>query len=296
MNTGRPLLTRGHLQKLPQQVNSRTSFHYEGREVAFQCVNSDDHILNIMRRRKTFYEIDVLERIRDRLNERESVGAALDIGAFIGTHSVYFSMFCGCQTVYSFEANPESFPILEGNLQRNGLEKAVFQKNLALGATPGRANILRGARNNIGTSSVDFVTNGTIEVSTVDDQVAANSVALGNVVLIKVDVEGAELEVLSGAKETVRSCSPILCIEAHTRENLREVLNLLADCQYWIVDCLGNSPTYILEPAKTSSLRRSMVNSLWLIRASSKSKIMKWFLRRLCQISTTGKWDPVSSR
>lgn len=282
------------MRRIPQQTDSRISFRYEDHEVVFRCVNSDDHLLKIMRRRKTFYEKDVLERIRDRLGERESSGSALDVGAFIGTHSVYFSMFCGCQPVYSFEANPETFPILQGNLERNGLAQAVFPKNLALGAKPGRANILGGVSKNLGRASVDYVSDGNVEVSTVDDQVAANSQAMGNVALMKVDVEGAELDVLSGAKETIRSHGPILCIEVHTRENLRDLLHLLSGREYWIVDCLGYSPTYILEPATTSSLRRSLVNSLWLIRASLKSGKIRWYLRRLCQMLTTGKWDPVS--
>jgi len=277
------------LRKVPQQPYPRTSFNYEDREVVFQSVGDDDYILNVMRRQKTFYEKDVLERIRDRLGKRKSDGAALDVGAFIGTHSVYFSMFCGCKPVYAFEANPQTFPILQGNLERNGLELAVFSRNLALGAKSGHAKILPGTGSNLGSSSVDYVNDGSIEVSTVDEQVVANAQALRKVALMKIDVEGAELEVLAGARKTLLSYRPILCIEIHTRENLGGVLHSLSDCQYWIVDCRGRSPTYIIEPTTVSSLRRSLVNSLWLIRASSKSRRMKRHLRNLARMLTIGK-------
>jgi FkbM family methyltransferase len=244
---------------------------YEGTPVYFRSVSDQDHIMRAMRASGSFYESDVLEKLRGLLKDRS--GAAVDAGSFIGTHSIYFAKFCGLRPVISFEANPSTFPILQHNVRRNGLEGHVLPISKALGASPGRAAIASADPNNMGSSTVAFTDNGAIEVSTIDAELARMQGRLGSVALLKIDVEGSELEVLAGAGETVARHGPVICIEVHTTLKLARVLGRLPS--YAILDRLGWSPTYIL--ARTGA--RPLGNALWIIRSALRRLRTK--LRRL---------------
>src|SRR5260221_2416620 len=167
----------------------------------FRSVGENDHILGNMLRRSTFYELDVLERIRQRVKSRANA-AAVDAGAFIGTHSTYFAKFCGLSPVVAFEANPNTFPLLEHNIAANHLTESVIPINKALGANPGVAVLDCADADNPGGSVVLFAPagrGGRVEVSTLDIEMRALSRRVSGVALVKIDVEGAEMAVLKGA-------------------------------------------------------------------------------------------------
>jgi FkbM family methyltransferase len=253
-----------------------------------------------MVRHGTFYEVEVLERIRDRVKERANA-AAIDAGAFIGTHSTYFAKFCGLRPVISFEANPNTFPLLKYNIAANQLNEKVIASRKALGANPGYAVVKSSQPDNQGASALSFFSEesqGSIEVSTLDIEVQALSERVSDVALIKIDVEGTELAVLEGAMTTISAYRPVLCIEVHTLANLWKLVSVLRHEDYWIIDCLGYSPTYILEPTTVSYLRRAFVHSLWYVRTAflggqSRLRVLiRWYLRRLAQLASTGIWNP----
>jgi FkbM family methyltransferase len=276
------------MEETPRSSDPYVRFRYEGEQIEFWSVGND-HILRVMRRFRNFYERDVLERLRDRLRERGDSAVAIDVGAFIGTHSVYFAKFCGCNTVLSFEANPDTFPTLVHNIKINNLNETIVAKNKALGSSPGDARVVSAGANNQGMTYVQYDTKGSIRVVTLDYEVHTR--AETTVALVKIDVEGAELEVLAGARQTIRKYRPILCVEIHKLRNLRKLLALLRKDRYWVIDCLGYSPTYIVEPTDALYFRRLFVNSLWLIRAVAPPGRIRWYLKRLAQVLSTGKWD-----
>lgn len=250
-------------------------------------VRDNDHITKIMKRTNTFYEIDVLERIRQRLSRRGVVTTCVDIGAFIGTHSIYFSKYCGFKRVLAFEPNEHSFPVVQKNILENNLQDSIVLVKKALGAKLGCAIVLRGKDKNEGTSTVVYDTNDgddPVEVSTLDHEVTTEQYPLG-ISLIKIDVEGAELEVIQGARDTIKNYKPLLCVEIHKTKNLRKLLWYLRNGRYWIIDCLGMSPTYILEPAGGLPFRRLLVNFLWLTRSAlpQRHSNTRWYLARFAR-------------
>ncbi|MGQ0652115.1 MAG: FkbM family methyltransferase [Betaproteobacteria bacterium] len=246
-----------------------------------------------MRRRGTFYEIDVLEGIRQYSNGADNA-AAVDVGAFIGTHSVYMAKFCGLAAVLSFEANPSTFPHLLHNLAANGVAAVVDARNKALGARRGTASIVSSDPANQGASSVGMDASGLlpiVNVSTLDEEIGSFIPQRAErVSTIKIDVEGAEIEVLKGAARVIERYRPLICIEVHSFSKLRNVLALLRPRRYWIVDCLGYSPTYLLEPSGAHAIRRSAVNALWLIRSllpQGGGKVgswARWYFRRAAAV------------
>jgi hypothetical protein len=59
--------------------------------------------------------------------------------------------------------------------------------------------------------------------------------------IIKIDVEGAELDVLHGARAAVREYSPIIFIAIDNHDNKDYIYDFLKDMGY-VIDCLNNNP------------------------------------------------------
>ena len=88
----------------------------------------------------------------------------------------------------------------------------IVPVNEALGSKPGYAKIVKGERKNQGASRVIYATDSNhkdIHVTTLDRELSNKSI--GDVTLVKIDVEGGELEVLIGATRTISKHKPILC-------------------------------------------------------------------------------------
>jgi len=129
----------------------------------------------------------------------------LDIGAHIGSHAVTLAKLVGPHgAVYSFEPQVKIYRELVKNLELNGLEN-VIPLRFAVGAENGLVFM---------TPTGDF--DGRMFVGEGGDKVelrTIDSFGFKNVSLMKIDVEGFELEVLKGAEETIRTWHPAIIIE-----------------------------------------------------------------------------------
>jgi FkbM family methyltransferase len=170
-------------------------------------------------------ELDLLAQI---ISPTMSV---LDVGAFIGTHSLAFSEFVGeSGKVYSFEPRKEIYAVLSENLAINacnnvtafniGLDKE--QKTLELPSIDVNELVnFGGLALNSDFHAADSV-NYQIDIATID------SLALGKIDVIKLDVEGMEVDVLNGATETITRDRPIVFCECNS---LNAGLDVLLFCQ-----------------------------------------------------------------
>lgn len=152
----------------------------------------------------------------------------LDIGAHIGTNSLLMSEVISNEClIYSFE--PLYDDICEKNIKDNNKEDIIKLFKCGLGEDNYKINkpiINRKEKNNFGGVSIAFFHDGyrkeypenieKIEVKTLDNFV------LENISLIKLDVEGYELNVLRGATETLcKSNFPVIIIELWEDEGWR---------------------------------------------------------------------------
>lgn len=152
----------------------------------------------------------------------------IDVGANIGLMSVYASQLVGNKgKVISFEAHPETFNWLKFNIELNKNHN-IEAHNFALGSEPSQMLIYDNWQVNRGGASLivkDENSNSfPVDVKRLDDSLSKEIIPA----VIKVDVEGFELEVLKGARQTIVDFKPILVIEISSlRTNHHENSELL---------------------------------------------------------------------
>lgn len=157
------------------------------------------HIL----RTGVFFEMILLEKFRRHIPINATI---IDAGANIGNHSVYFSKICHARSVYAFEPMRQTFKILARNAALNAPEK-IKCYNFALGSSDSKADLLQFYPGNIGTARVQSSAGGLYEIKPLD------AFHFPEVQVLKIDVEGAEIDVLEGARQTLARCKPIIWVE-----------------------------------------------------------------------------------
>jgi FkbM family methyltransferase len=125
----------------------------------------------------------------------------VDVGANVGGYSVRAASWD--MKVYAFEPNPDNLALLRRNIEINHASVNVLP--FALGAKEGRARLSP----NGGVSRIIKDEGIEVEMRTLD------SFDLAGADLLKVDVEGYELEVLRGARKTLEKFHPVIMIEMH---------------------------------------------------------------------------------
>ncbi|MGC8469731.1 MAG: FkbM family methyltransferase, partial [Acetobacteraceae bacterium] len=131
-------------------------------------------------------------------------GVVLDVGAYIGTHSLAFAAAAGpAGRVIAFEAQPDSFALLVNNLAVNGAE-TVEARLGAVGAPGGSATLALPAidirsPHSFGSATLSdahpFDPGQGVTVPTI----CLDQLGLERCDLVKIDAEGMESAVLEGA-------------------------------------------------------------------------------------------------
>lgn len=143
---------------------------------------------------------------------------ALDIGANIGNHSIFFAK--KFKKVYSFEPNPVTYEVLKINSNYAVEYKNVIPVNFGLSDMEGSLPFYINP-SNIGGSSIIEENNPQIKHSTQINVMTLdkfNELKDASVALIKIDVEGHELRVLKGAKATILREMPAILFEQGAAE------------------------------------------------------------------------------
>lgn len=160
------------------------------------------------------YELPTVRFIRHYLKPGMTV---IDVGAQIGYLTLEMAIAHGNDvSVYSFEPEPRNLNWLRNNLQMNAVDN-VSIIDQAVSDADGFIKLYMSKDNNAGTHSTisDAATVSTeyIEIPCVRLDSFTSQRRLTNVGLIKVDVEGAELEVVRGAEQLLRTQRPALILE-----------------------------------------------------------------------------------
>jgi FkbM family methyltransferase len=154
---------------------------------------------------------------------------ALDVGANIGFYAVAFGQRLrqlGGGTVYAFEPIRANFAALQNNVCLNGLDAIIRCQPVALGARQGEVELFSGYQGALEESNAviletagirNYITDKfragaarteTAPITTLDALAAEHSIERCD--LVKLDIEGAELEFLRGGAEFLPRYQPLI--------------------------------------------------------------------------------------
>jgi FkbM family methyltransferase len=146
-------------------------------------------------------------------------GSIIDIGANLGYYSVILGkLLKSSDKLIAFEANPQIIEMLNKNIAINDLQEDIKIFNCALSDIndqklklyiPLKAGSSAASLNKLHPDD----TNNSIEITTQRLDGITLIRDLESISLIKIDVEGAELNVIKGAFETIREHKPVLFVE-----------------------------------------------------------------------------------
>jgi FkbM family methyltransferase len=141
-----------------------------------------------------------------------------DIGANVGFYSVISARLVGPDGgVAAFEPLPDNVRMISHNAALNSFRQISVQE-LALGRESGHATFVVSADPNWGMlASVGapgrVVGERKVRIARLDSLIREGTVPRPD--LIKIDVEGAETDVLEGAAETLATARPVLFVDLH---------------------------------------------------------------------------------
>jgi FkbM family methyltransferase len=211
----------------------------ESRHGVMECLEGD----SIISRALMLYgewaqlELDVIARM---VQPGDTV---LDVGAFIGTHTLAFAHMVGTGgCVHSFEPREPIRRILVSNVERNNLADYVRVHPCALGSSTSEVNVLavdaQTEQNFGGLAIEEFVADGlslteTIAIRPLDD------FTFERLDFIKIDAEGMEADVIFGGEQTLAKHRPILFAECNDLANGSRTMQSCIDMGYVIYGVLS---------------------------------------------------------
>lgn len=189
-------------------------------------------------------EIDILTKILDLKRKHSQHVVFVDCGANIGVHTITQAKHLeGWGSVVAIEAQERAFYALAGNVALNNcfnvrcLHAAVTDKpgildipvmNYLVPASYGSLELRRNIRQDTG-QAVDYARTVEVQAITLD------RLNLPRADVIKIDVEGMEQEVLSGAAALILACKPVLLVE-YVKSNQQDLEQWLRakDYEVWV--------------------------------------------------------------
>lgn len=206
----------------------------------------EEHILRVIRTQRRFYESDLLDHLA---GQGPRGGVYVDVGANIGNHSVFFGRFLADRVV-AIEPDPHLVRLLERNLRANRVPRWTALP-VAVGARPGtgRLSPRDGFEGNAGAQRVVPARAGaggpTVPVDTLDRLLAGVGAPVADDVrLVKLDIEGMELEALEGARHLLEAQRPDLVVEAAGDVEHAGLRAFLSGYGYREIARFCSTPTY----------------------------------------------------
>ena len=216
----------------PDYLYKKGSFRYvtrDGINYKLDISNVVDHYLYYGNKEADYQS--VLETIK-------KSGVILDIGANIGSISLYFASINSNAQILSFEPHPDTFSIAKENIKLNTFNN-IKLLNIGLGEVKDVLKLYEVNKNNPGMNRIiaeeKKLPFKQIEIDTLDNVMLKNNIT--KVDFIKLDVEGYEYSVLKGGINTLYS-KPVLFIELddnNLRENnkcAKELISLILSTGY----------------------------------------------------------------
>ena len=180
----------------------------------------------------TIREDDIIENFQPK-----SEGIVVDFGAHYGRYTLIAAKRIGPKgKVIAIEADPKNFDMLNKNIKLNKLEH-VITLNFAATSNKSKVKLSIPEKNSGHTIYSSIIPNRAptekfieVNANTLDNLLHENGISIEEVNWIKIDVEGAELEVLKGTTNVLSKSKDIsLLIEIHDVGNGKNLYQPIMD-------------------------------------------------------------------
>lgn len=224
----------------------------------------NDYIKNHVIKRGDSWE----EYIHDQFKIYVKPGSvALDIGGHIGTHTLNLSRLVGENgQVYVFEPQAKMFCELAINMHLNDRKNIKYFHN-ALGAEEKLIKMHIPKEAWTASYGPSLINEGhgtvTLDLDAPGDStkmIRLDDLGIDNISMIKMDVEGFEMEVIRGGKETILRNKPVLIVEIFTDEKTAGRIKEIADLGY--VSTFIGLDNYLFVPNEMVPSAKSLSPSL----------------------------------
>lgn len=159
-----------------------------------------------------------------------------DIGANVGLHSYYIARHFQKSFVYAFEPFPANASYIKDMIRINKISNiTLVEKGIA--QSSGQRYFNTSINNHQGHIS-DQPADLQVDVVSLDDFITQHALQPD---FIKVDVEGAEAEVLDGFKNSIVWVCPTMIIEVHNIEQAKKVADFFRPLDYTLCKLVGDS-------------------------------------------------------
>jgi len=197
---------------------------------------NDDDIGKLISQAKYYYKHDLIGFVKRHISPHRVV----DVGANIGNHAIGFGGHPDYQ-VFCFEPDRELFEMAKINLEMNSIQYQLF--NCGLGAKDELLAFIKGGSESNGVGRFDRNRQSEIKLSVkrMDDCVPNDF----EVDLIKIGVEGFELDVLFGAVNTIQKNAPSLLIEHNDYTHYCACKDIIFQLGYRPINVFCATPTFL---------------------------------------------------
>ena len=157
----------------------------------------------------------------------------LDVGSNFGFLSmVWANSISQNGQVIAFEPNRSVHNSFKKSIRANNLESIIQLKNLAVGNNDGSIEIfLSSTTSNILQEGMKPTQKTTIEMVSLDSFSKRNDIVRCD--LVKIDVDGIELDILKGATNLIERCKPIFIVETNRD---KRIIDFFRQHEYQILD------------------------------------------------------------
>jgi len=158
------------------------------------------------------FELGAFQRYLSLRNGRQ-LEYFIDVGANLGTHTLYALQDAGFAQAVSVEPDPRNLPLLRANLALNGVDGRARVLPAAVAADEGSIDLYQSAINWADNRTFPVAEEGwtRVKVATISlDRIVRDSGFDHAGLTVWVDVQGAERRVLEGAPETLASSADLV--------------------------------------------------------------------------------------
>lgn len=217
LNSIRDLVTRSGLAT--QTLSKPVSIYRRG----IQLFGPEKRTLTITDDIEATFKIESLEEIRHfypvysevtnlelLVNDIKSDDVFYDVGAHIGIYTCIVGQILDSSQIHAFEPIPKNIERLKENAELNGITPSTHQVALSNQSGTKEFGIYSDEVGTIGHANASLQ-NDQITVEFVEGGTLVNREGLTHPTVLKIDVEGAELDVLRGLEGALDNCRLIYC-------------------------------------------------------------------------------------